>query len=120
MILRELVRDESDPHYIQLEVANTVRQFGFLQSLVEIAKAKEQEWLSQGIIKALNYHALACLHDYAGQYRPCVVGLGDGSNDHEPRLRTPFLLRWSSSYTWSIRNGVSQIRLSWPHLYSGD
>lgn len=83
MILREVVKAESDPRYTRLEVENTSRQFGFLMSLIECAKITEQEWLSQGIIKALNYHAIACLHDYAGQYRPCSVELGEGSS-HEP------------------------------------
>ncbi|CUI69712.1 mobile mystery protein B [Achromobacter xylosoxidans] len=84
MILRELVKDEKHPHYEQLEVANSSRQFGFLLSLIEAALAMEQAWLSQTVIKALNFHAIACLHDYAGEYRPCKVLLGDGEDDHRP------------------------------------
>lgn len=84
MILRELVKGEHDPLYKQLEVANTGRQFGFLLSLIEIVKAKDQQWLSQSIIKALNYHAIACLHDYAGEYRPCDAYIGESGNGHKP------------------------------------
>ena len=32
--------------------------------------------LSQTVIKALNYHAIACLHANAGEYRPCPVKVG--------------------------------------------
>ena len=37
-------------------------------------------FLSQTVIKAINYHAIACLHSYAGDYRPCAVTVGD----HDP------------------------------------
>ena len=33
----------------------------------------DRKFLSQEIIKALNYHALTCLHVNAGKYRPCQV-----------------------------------------------
>lgn len=33
--------------------------------------------LSAEVIKALNFHAIACLHAYAGQYRPCRVTVGE-------------------------------------------
>ena len=29
------------------------------------------------MIKAINYHAIACLHTDAGEYRPCPVEVGD-------------------------------------------
>ena len=34
-------------------------------------------FLSQTIIKALNFQAIACLHTNAGEYRPCPVTVGD-------------------------------------------
>lgn len=84
MILWELVRDEKHPNYTQLEVANSSRQFSFLLSLIDVAVATKQVWLSQKIIKALNFHAIACLHDYAGEYRPCDVELGEDDSAHHP------------------------------------
>ena len=33
-------------------------------------------FLSQTLIKALNFHAIACLHVNAGDYRPCQVRVG--------------------------------------------
>lgn len=84
MILWEVANDEDHPHYTQLEISNGARQFGFLLSLIEVAVAANQIWLSQKVIKALNFHAIACLHDYAGEYRPCDVELGRGVDDHKP------------------------------------
>jgi Fic family protein len=34
-------------------------------------------FLSQHIIKALNFQAITCLHTNAGEYRPCPVTVGD-------------------------------------------
>lgn len=81
MILSELVRGNEDhPAYRALEVANGGRHYDFLQSVVETAMAVGKPFLSQTVIKAINYHAIACLHSYAGEYRPCAVTVGD----HDP------------------------------------
>ncbi|MCY4556856.1 MAG: Fic family protein, partial [Chloroflexi bacterium] len=81
MILFELVRGNEDhPAYRALEVANGGRHYDFLQSVVETAVAVEKPFLWQTVIKAINYHAIACLHPYAGEYRPCAVTVGD----HDP------------------------------------
>ena len=42
--------------------------------------AVAKPFLSQTVIKAINYHAIACLHPYAGECRPCAVTVGD----HDP------------------------------------
>ena len=81
MILSELVRGNEDhPAYRALEVANGGRHYDFLQSVVETAVTIGKPFLSQTVIKAINYHAIACLHPYAGEYRPCAVTVGD----HDP------------------------------------
>lgn len=36
----------------------------------------ERPFLSQTVLKALNFHAIACLHTHAGEYRPCEVTVG--------------------------------------------
>ena len=54
-----------------------MRHYGFLESVVEAALAVNRPLLSQTVIKAINYHAIACLHPYAGEYRPCPVIVGD-------------------------------------------
>ena len=83
MILSELVKGNEDhPAYRALEVANGGRHYDFLQSVVETAVTVGKPFLSQTVIKAINYHAIACLHPYAGEYRPCAVTVGD----HDPPI----------------------------------
>ena len=78
MILYELVGgDENDPRYRVLEVANGRRHYGFIESVVGAALEVGTPFLSQTVIKAINYHAIACLHPYAGEYRPCPVTVGE-------------------------------------------
>ncbi len=77
MILFELTQDESDPVYQTFEVSNGIRQYDFLKSIVDAAAAVGRPFLSQHLIKALNFQAIACLHTNAGDYRPCAVKVGD-------------------------------------------
>ena len=78
MILFELTNQREDhPAYRALELANAERHYGFLQSIVEAAVAVNRPFLSQTVIKAINYHAIACLHTNAGEYRPCPVTVGN-------------------------------------------
>lgn len=78
MILFELTgQDESHPAYQALQVSNGERHYGFLQSVVSAALGIGRPFLSQTVIKAINYHAIACLHTNAGEYRPCPVQVGD-------------------------------------------
>lgn len=77
MILFELTGDENHPHYQALEISNGERHYGFLQSIVAASLAMGRPFISQTIIKALNFHAIACLHTAAGQYRPCPVTVGE-------------------------------------------
>jgi fido (protein-threonine AMPylation protein) len=76
MILFELTQSEHHPAYQDLEIANGNRQYDFIRSLVIAALAVGKPFLSQTIIKALNFQAIACLHTNAGEYRPCPVVVG--------------------------------------------
>jgi fido (protein-threonine AMPylation protein) len=49
----------------------------FLRSIVVASLEMGRPFLSQTILKALNFHAIACLHTHAGEYRPCPVVVGD-------------------------------------------
>ncbi|WP_431358233.1 Fic family protein [Sphingomonas brevis] len=40
--------------------------------------------LSLEVIKALNYHAIACLHSSCGVWRPCEVHVGTGEGAFQP------------------------------------
>lgn len=77
MILFDLVKREEHPAYQELEISNGNRQYSFLNSIVSGALAVGRPFLSQQIIKALNFHAICCLHTHAGEYRPCSVYVGD-------------------------------------------
>ena len=86
MILFELFNTEDNPHYRSLTISNGNRQYQFLNSIVQIAIDINKRFLSQQLIKAFNFHAIACLHTNAGEYRPCPVFIGDPSN---PIYRPP-------------------------------
>jgi len=76
VILWECVGSESDPIYQELEVANGLRHYDFLRSIVNTSFRVQRPFLSSNIIKALNFHAIACLHTNAGEFRPCPVVVG--------------------------------------------
>jgi Fic family protein len=73
MILFDLSNSEAHPAYQALAISNGDRQFSFLQSIVNAAIDSQQTFLSQTVLKALNFHAIACLHTNAGEFRPCSV-----------------------------------------------
>lgn len=73
MILYDLSNSEAHPAYQALAISNGDRQFSFLQSIVNAAIQSGQPFISQTILQALNFHAIACLHTNAGEYRPCSV-----------------------------------------------
>lgn len=76
MILFEITRSEKDPIYQEMAIANVNRQYDFLRSIIVAALGIKQPFLSSGIIKSLNFHAIAALHPYAGEFRPCNVAVG--------------------------------------------
>lgn len=77
MILFEIFKSENNPVYQALEVSNGLRQYDFLKSIVDTAAAIQRPYLSQHLIKALNFQAIVCLHTNAGEYRPCPVQVGN-------------------------------------------
>ena len=77
MILYELTGTENSEIYQDLQISNGKRHYDFLRSIVGASLAVGRPFLSQQVIKALNYHAIACLHTNAGEYRPCPVKVGD-------------------------------------------
>ena len=77
MYLFELVGNENHPAYKQLQVENLDRQYSFVRSIVNASLAVQQPLLSIEVVKALNYHAISCLHVSAGEFRTCHVQAGD-------------------------------------------
>lgn len=76
MILYELVGDEQHQAYQDLSIDNLERQYDFLRSIINAAVALPRPMISTSIVKALNSHAISCLHVNAGEYRPCPVTVG--------------------------------------------
>jgi len=79
--------DENHPVYQTLTIQNGARQYDFLKSVVEAAVALGRPFLSSQVLKALNYHAIACLHAYAGEFRPCQVYVGNHQPPPEYRVQ---------------------------------
>ena len=76
MAVYDVVPNENHPVYANLSAENLTRQYSFLKSIVLSSLGLGRPMLSTEAILALNYHALACLHSYAGVYRPCPVFIG--------------------------------------------
>lgn len=79
LYLFDLCGNEADARYQSLAISNGDRQFGFLEAIIDTALTSGHMFLSHAILKALNFHAIACLHTHAGEYRPCEVHVADGS-----------------------------------------
>ena len=79
MYLFEIDNSEENPLYQSLAISNGERQFSFLQSVVKAAVASGHRSISQGLLEALNFHAIACLHRHSGIYRPIAVHVRDVS-----------------------------------------
>jgi fido (protein-threonine AMPylation protein) len=76
VIVFEITNSEEHPVYQSLEISNINRQYDFLRSIVEASLNIGRSFLSSHVIKALNFHAITCLHTNAGEYRPCPVTVG--------------------------------------------
>jgi len=88
LIVFDLVgNNENDPVYQTLTMENGARQYDFMKSVVEAALKLGRPFLSTQVIKSLNYHAIACLHPYAGEFRPCQVWVGPHTPPAEYRVQ---------------------------------
>lgn len=93
MILFDLVGyNEGHPAYQQLHASNINRQYDFLEAIVQAALAVKRPMISTAIIKALNYHAIACLHINAGEYRPSPIIVHGSSRQFPEHYQVPELM----------------------------
>lgn len=83
MHIFDLVMTENNPVYQELAIANLDRQYDFMRSIVRASVGLQRPMLSLEVIRALNYHAIACLHSSAGEWRPCEVHIA-GEQPYEP------------------------------------
>lgn len=91
MFIYDLVGTEQNGPYQNLAAENLARQYTFLRSVVEASIDLNQCVLSIEALKALNYHAIACLHFSAGAFRPCEVKVGD--HQPPPHFQVPALMQ---------------------------
>ena len=77
MILFDLHPTEDEPAYQRLMLSNLNRQYDFLRSMVNASIATNRLYLSTAVIKAFNFHAIACLHSDAGNFRTYGVTVGE-------------------------------------------
>lgn len=112
---------ENDIVYRQLESANHTRCHSFMHSMISTAIAIDQKRVSEGLIKAVNFHAIAGLHAEAGAYRtvPVVVENTVGEviyvpppNDQVPLMMEGFVATLEESLRRYLRNGMSPIDLA--------
>lgn len=89
MFVHDLVGTEQHPAYQQLAAENLERQYGFLRSVTIASLSLGQPMLSIEVIKALNYHAMSCLHANAGEFRTWPVTVGDQSKGEDPNAFKP-------------------------------
>jgi Fic family protein len=91
MFVHSLTGNENNPIYQNLSIENLDRQLSFLRSTVIAAVGLQRPMLSLEVIRALNYHAIACLHGYAGQFRPCEVKVGEDYHPPMPHEVPPLM-----------------------------
>ena len=77
MFIHDLVGTENNPIYASLAAENLGRQYSFLRSVTIASVGLNRRVLSLEVIRALNHHAITCLHGNAGTFRPCIVQVGD-------------------------------------------
>lgn len=99
MILFELTRSEAHPAYQALEISNGNRQYDFLRSIIVASLEMGRPFLSQHVMKALNFHAITCLHTNAGEYRPCQVTVGQYTPPEHYRI-TALMDDFVNSVNW--------------------
>ena len=114
MIIHDITGGESHTSYQKMEASNGLRHYDFLRSIVEASLELDRPFLSQTVLKALNFHAIACLHSNAGMYRPCSVAVGEKKDFPEP-WELPDLMddfvnvvnrRWAESDTLELAADV--------------
>ena len=110
MILHDILASEDHEAYQRLELANLVRQYDFLQSIIIAAVDTNHFMVSTTVINALNHHAISCLHIHAGQYRQCPVTVGD--HEPPPHYHVPDLMNHFINEVNRMWNGTDPVTLA--------
>lgn len=112
---------ENDIVYRQLESANHTRCHSFMHSMISTAIAIDQRHVSEDLIKAVNFHAIAGLHAEAGTYRTVPVVVQDTAgeviylpppHDQVPLMMEGFVATLEQLFRRYLRNDLSPIDLA--------
>lgn len=110
MFIYDLVGTEQNGPYQNLAAENLARQYTFLRSVVEASIELNQCVLSIEALKALNYHAIACLHFSAGTFRPCEVTVG--AHKPAPHFQVPALMQMFTNEVNRIWDATDPVTLA--------
>ena len=91
MHLAALSGGETNDIYAEMAASNLARQYDFLHSVIRAATQTRDLSTSHSLIKALNTHAIAGLHDAAGTYRTVDVTV-NGMTFPPPQEEVPSLM----------------------------
>ena len=108
MNLYELLGGEQNPNYQQMAASNNARQYDFLLSIIQAAINSQKPWLSESLIKALNFHAIVGLHDQAGQYRSHEVAVGFHQPPARYRVR-PLMEDFVNAVNWNWQSSSATV-----------
>lgn len=114
MFVHDLVGTEQHPVYQELAAENLLRQYSFLRSVTLASLTLGQPMLSIEVIKALNYHAVSCLHANAGEFRGWIVTVGgpveDGGFAPPLHIQVPPMMQMFTNFVnrvWDQWDGVT-------------
>lgn len=110
MFIYDLVGTENNEPYQNLAAENLARQYTFLRSVVEASIDLNLCVLSIEALKALNYHAIACLHFSAGAFRPCEVTVG--AHKPPPHFQVPALMQMFTNQVNRIWDETDPVTLA--------
>ena len=110
MFIYDLVGTEQHPAYQQLAAENLGRQYSFLRSITIASLGVGQPMISTEVIKALNYHAISCLHTNAGEYRPCPVTVGTFTPP--PHFQVPALMQMFTNQVNRLWDSLDDVTLA--------
>lgn len=110
MFIYDWVGTENNEPYQNLAAENLARQYTFLRSVVEASIDLNHCVLSIEALKALNYHAIACLHFSAGVFRPCDVTVG--AYEPPPHFQVPALMQMFTNQVNRIWDETDPVTLA--------
>jgi len=104
---------EDNRTYQKVKAENDVRHYDFLHSMIVAALQIGRPLLSQAIIKAINFHAIAGLHYQAGEYRSHPIEVrnvgiedySDAPNVHRVQLLMDDMVN-VINYDWQNSNVI--------------